>query len=351
MHWEALSCGAALLPPMFRIITLASGITINGGDWCAMIGFYIRRRREMHGRYGSLVVRSPFAFAIRCLLSVLALAISGDALAGCTASALSGPRQRIANHRYVEAHQQLAALLAHPERLTANQLTEARDGLCLTEFRIGAPAYPLREQRRVCAEAARRAGSQSPALLSAIDASIRTMAERRVEVALRGGDVADAEDAAFEYQSLPGADARKMVEWSLRMWRIVRERYAHRNAHRRRSLHRTIAKLRKRYARERRMSRETFLRWVRKQGVADGRRLFRPIALTRSRLALEVARTDVGAASLNLGRLTAVNDALAARCGCNARTEVAVSGTGFPLYGVFVDPGLERSEVLIFSHL
>lgn len=283
-------------------------------------------------------------------MPTLGLALSSVMLAGCAPSALSGARQQIAAHHYVAAHQQLATLLARPDRLTPDELGEARGALCLTEFKIGPPAYPLREQRRVCAEALYGGGRQSGEILAAIDDSMRQEAERRVEEALRRKDVVDAEDAAFEYQSLPDANPRKMAQWSRTMWLIVREQNKHLDAHHRRSLHRTIAKLRKKYPAERRMNSETFLHWVTAQGLVDGGRIFHPITLKRSKLALVVERRNVHAASLNLGRFTAVNDALAARCGCNAHTEVALAETGFPLYEVFVDPRLESSELLILSH-
>ncbi len=296
------------------------------------------------------LIRFLFWFTNRKPLPALAVVLSSVILAGCAPSAMSGTRQQIAAHQYVAAHRQLVALLEHPDRLTPDELREARDSLCLTEFKIGPPTYPLREQRRVCAEAADGGGRQSREILAAIDNSMRSDAERRVEQALRRRDVADAEDAAFEYQSVPGADRRKIAHWSQTMWLIVRQQNKHLDAHHRRSLHRTIAKLRRKYTKKRRMNSETFLRWVTKQGLIDGGTIFYPVGLTRSRLTLAVEPRNIHAASLNLGRFTAVNDALAARCGCNAHTEVALSETGFPLYEVFVDPRLESSELLIISH-
>lgn len=315
-----------------------------------VLGLTVESRRGPRSLCRRPLIRFLSWFTNRKPLFALGVVLSSVILAGCAPSALSSTRQQIAAHQYVAAHQQLVALLVHPDQLTPDELGEARDSLCLTEVKIGPPAYPLREQQRVCAEAADGGGRQSREILAAIDNSMRNDAERRVEQALGRRDVADAEDAAFEYQSLPGADRRKMTHWSRTMWLIVREQSKRLDARHRRSLHRTIVKLRKKYTKERRMNSEAFLRWVTKQGLIDGGTIFYPVGLTRSRLMLAVEPRDIHAASLNLGRFTAVNDALAARCGCNAHTEVALSETGFPLYEVFVDPRLESSELLIISH-
>ena len=38
---------------------------------------------------------------------------------------------------------------------------------------------------------------------------------------------------------------------------------------------------------------------------------------------------------------------MAARCGCDARTNVAVAETGFPAYFIRLDPETRMSEVMI----
>ena len=45
--------------------------------------------------------------------------------------------------------------------------------------------------------------------------------------------------------------------------------------------------------------------------------------------------------------LIPINDAMVARCGCDARTNVAVSETGFPAYFIRLDPETRLSEVMI----
>jgi hypothetical protein len=42
-----------------------------------------------------------------------------------------------------------------------------------------------------------------------------------------------------------------------------------------------------------------------------------------------------------------INDGMAGRCGCDARTNVAVAETGFPAYFIRLDPETKMSEVMI----
>lgn len=282
---------------------------------------------------------------------VLAIALIGGLLSGCAPGALNAPRQQLATRHYAAAHRELVAVLANPGRLSPDELREARDDLCRTEFMIGPPTYPLREQRRTCAAAASVPGSRSVSILDRINYSMRTAAARRVELALASRDVPDAVDAADEYSCLPGADSRQKARWARIMWAVVHERDTHTRARQRRFMRRTVAKLRSKYAAERRMTRRAFLRWVAKQGTVNGRTIFYAVGLKRSRLELLVRRADVRTASLNLMRLGEVNDALAARCGCSAHTDVARADTGFPLYEVSVVAEIGRSQVLVLSNL
>ncbi len=230
-------------------------------------------------------------------------------------------------------------------------LREARDGLCLTEHKIGAPAYPLAAQRQTCLIAARKPGSQSGPILAAIESSMRNEAANRVEQALRRSDVVEAEDAAIEYQALPGGNPALITDWSKRMWRIVhRQIVVPKTKRRRGSVSRTVAKLRKRYKVQHRMTRAAFVHWVKEHGTVNRVPLYSEVSLGRSILRLAVRKSDLSAASLNLARFTTVNDAMAARCGCDARTEVSVAETHFPLYVVTLDPEVGGSEALILPH-
>jgi hypothetical protein len=284
-------------------------------------------------------------------LCTLALTAAAVAVSGCAPSALSTTRQQMAAGQYATAHRELVALLANPRNLSAGELREAKDDLCLIEHRIGPPAYPLAAQRQTCLAAAREPGSQSAATLAAIERSMRSEAANRVEHALARNDVVEAEDAAIQYQAMPGADPALMADWSRRMWRIV-----HRNivipktTRRRGSVRRTIASLRKRYKLVHRMSKSAFLHWVAEQGTVNGTPIYSEVSLSQSVLKLAVRGSDLPAASLNLIRFTTVNDAMAARCGCDARTEVGVAETRFPLYVVTLNPAVGGSEALILPH-
>ena len=285
------------------------------------------------------------------VIAALTLAMAATVISGCAPSALRTTRQQMAAGQYAAAHRELAALLANPRNLSPAELREARDDLCLTEHKIGAPAYPLTAQRQTCLIAAREPGSQSGPILAAIETSMRNETANRVEQALRRSDVVEAEDAAIEYQALPGGDPALMADWSKRMWRIVHQQIVvPRTKRRRGSVNRTVAKLRKRYKVQHRMTKSAFMQWVEDHGTVNGVPIYSEVSLSRSILRLTVPKSNLPTASLNLGRFTTVNDAMAARCGCDARTEVSVAETRFPLYVVALDPATGGSEALILPH-
>ena len=78
--------------------------------------------------------------------------------------------------------------------------------------------------------------------------------------------------------------------------------------------------------------------------------MFSSVALRNQELDLAIRREEVRLASLKLDRLSAINDATIARCGCDGRTNIGVAETNFPLYLVRLDPETQRSEVLILPH-
>jgi hypothetical protein len=69
--------------------------------------------------------------------------------------------------------------------------------------------------------------------------------------------------------------------------------------------------------------------------------------VTDSTLSLAISDANLPVAALSLDRLATINDAMAARCGCDARTNVAVAETGFPVYFIRLDPETKMSEVMI----
>ena len=64
-------------------------------------------------------------------------------------------------------------------------------------------------------------------------------------------------------------------------------------------------------------------------------------------MSLFVDDANLRLAALSLDRLATINDAMVARCGCDARTNVAVAETGFPAYFIRLDPETRMSEVMI----
>src|SRR5208282_3096737 len=77
------------------------------------------------------------------------------------------------------------------------------------------------------------------------------------------------------------------------------------------------------------MDKSQFTRWVVKTATVSGTAVAASVEIKDSTLRLSV------------------DDAKAARCGCDARTNVAVTETGFPAYFIRLDPETRMSEVMI----
>ncbi|MGB0062587.1 hypothetical protein, partial [Candidatus Binatus sp.] len=78
-----------------------------------------------------------------------------------------------------------------------------------------------------------------------------------------------------------------------------------------------------------------------------GTTLASSVELKDSTLTLTVDDANLSRAALSLDRLATINDGMVARCGCDARTNVAVAETGFPVYFIRLDPETKMSEVMI----
>jgi hypothetical protein len=98
------------------------------------------------------------------------------------------------------------------------------------------------------------------------------------------------------------------------------------------------------------MSKDEFILWVAKEGSVEGTAMFSSVALKDREIDLAIHREELRLAALKLDRLTEINDATIARCGCDGRTNVGIAETNFPLYLVRLDPETQRSEVLILPH-
>ena len=95
------------------------------------------------------------------------------------------------------------------------------------------------------------------------------------------------------------------------------------------------------------MSKPQFTKWVVATSTVSKTALVSSVAMSDSTLTLAVNEANLPVAALSLDRLATINDAMVARCGCDARTNVAVAETGFPAYFIRLDPETTMSEVMI----
>ena len=270
--------------------------------------------------------------------------------AGCalqSSSALSTARNEMRAGNYTAAHRELSALEEHPEQLSPDELREVKDDLCVTEFTIGRPTYSVREQQRVCTEAAAQPGSQSADLLARIDGEIEQADNDRVTAAIKAGDLAGAEAAVEDYDSLPGANQVQVASWSNQMWKLVEQKDERPTRSRKAALGTAIATLRRQHADARKMNDAAFKLWVVKTASVDGKPLVSDPRLEHGRLKLDLIETDLSAAAVNLDKFALINDVVVARCGCDGRTDVGVGTGDLPAYVVRLDPETRSSEVLI----
>lgn len=284
---------------------------------------------------------------LRRALQVGAATALASLLVGCAPSALTSARSQIAAGNYAAARQQLVGLSAHENDLSASERREVKDDLCLSDFMLGRPSFTPAEQRSVCADAMKEPGSQSATIIARIDEAARRKDAQEVEAALAAHDLAGAERAATDYQSLPGADPALLARWSKQIWALADEQvFADANA-KKRSLGTTISELRKSHPNVHGTNDGEFTRWVVKASTVSGTAIASRVEMKKSTLKLSVDDANLQLAALSLDKLAAINDAMAARCGCDARTDVAVIETGFPAYVIMLDPETRMSEVMI----
>jgi hypothetical protein len=286
-----------------------------------------------------IALRSIATAAIAALMAVAS---------GCAPSALSSARQKMSAGQYAAARQELLAI--QQGNLSNSERREVKDDICVSEFMLGEPAYSIGEQRRVCADAAREAGSQSAQFVEKIDAQVLQTSYAKVNAALANGDLGGAEQAALMYLNTHGSDRAVVAKWSHQMWELVNQRDHHTEARRKKELAAAIAAVSKQYPSMHKMSKDEFVLWVAKQGSVAGTAMFSSVALNDRELDLAIRRQELQVASLKLDRLSTINDATIAHCGCDGRTNVGIAETNFPLYLVRLDPETQRSEVLILPH-
>jgi hypothetical protein len=259
---------------------------------------------------------------------------------------LTSARGQIAAANYPAARQELVALSARTD-LSPRERREVNDDLCLCDFMIGRPTFTLAEQRSICLEAAKAPDSASSSIVAQIDDAARRQDAKEVEAALAAHDLADAERAAIDYQSLHGADPVALERWSKEIWALADGEVFADSATNKRSLGAAIAEIRKNHPNVAKMDKGQFARWIVTTATASGTPFAAVVEMQRSSLKLSVDDANLGLAALSLDRLATINDAMAARCGCNARTYVASAESGFPLYFIGLDPETRMSEVMI----
>jgi hypothetical protein len=284
-------------------------------------------------------IGQPFA------VFLLSLVIPG--LSGCVNASLAAARARLSEGQYAAAHEQLVAAAGQPEKLSARERREVLDDLCLTEFKIGAPSYPVAEQQRACARAASQPGSGSGPTLVRVEAARRTALAAEVTSALNADDAMHAEDAITRYRSIPGADPRVVAGWSRQIWRILNRRDGLAQKRSGHQLDAAISKLARAYPQMKGMKESAFRHWVLDNASVDGTRMVSSVQMRRNAVDVWVPDERLPTVALNLNRFAQINDALVARCRCDGRTNVVVAGTGLPAYLLRLDPETHRSEVLI----
>jgi hypothetical protein len=287
----------------------------------------------------------PHAFIRFAGRAVVAIALA-VALSACAPSALSSARSQIAAANYPAARQELVALSTRTD-LSDSERREVKDDLCLVDFKIGRPSYTLAEQRGVCLDASKEPGSQSGSIIAQIDQAERDKDAQEVNAALAAHDLAGAERAATDYQRMPGYDPATLARWSKEIWTIADAQVFADSAAKKHSLGGAISEARKNHPNVVKMNKTQFTKWVVATSTVSGTALASSVEVNDSTLNLSVNEANLPTAALSLDRLATINDAMVARCGCDARTNVAVAETGFPAYFIRLDPETKISEVMI----
>jgi hypothetical protein len=287
----------------------------------------------------------PHAFIRIAGQAVAAIALA-VALSACAPSALSTARSQIAAANYPAARQELVALSARTD-LSPSERCEVKDDLCLVDFKIGRPTYTLAEQRGVCLDASKEPGSQSSSIIAQIDQAERDKDAQEVNAALAAHDLAGAERAATDYQRMPGYDPATLARWSKEIWTLADAQVFADSAAKKHSLGGAISEARKNHPNVAKMSKSQFDRWIVATSTVSGTVLVSRVEVSDSTLTLSVDDANLSLAALSLDHLATINDAMVARCGCDARTNVAVAETGFPAYFIRLDPETKMSEVMI----
>ncbi len=289
---------------------------------------------------------SGLARHLAVLLAPL-LVLLASQISGCTNSSIAAARSEIALGRYAAAHQMFVQASANP-KLSPREQREVADGLCLTEYKIGAPQYSLSRQYQACAAAVDQPGSASRPIFDQLTTAERAQYSQQAAAAIRDRDFVEAEDAIARYKSLPDADPRLLSVWSRQLWVAVDHDDSRTNTHSR-ALAMAISHLTRQYPRVNAMSVSAFRQWIKDNMTISGTPLVSDVKIGKRSVDLWIPDNHVALAQFNLDRFARVNNALVARCRCDARTNIAMQGSGLPAYLVRLDPATRQSEILILA--
>ena len=266
-------------------------------------------------------------------------------LAGCTDVSIARARHQIADGNYATAHQYFAAAAKEANALSPRQRRQVMDGLCRTEYQIGAPSYPLARQLHTCTAALNEPDSESGGIFSEVAQKERAAVSETINVALAQRDIASADDAILRYRSIPGNDPAAIAHWTRQAWTIVnREGEV---APGKATLAPTLSQLSHHFPNLQHMSNQQFRRWVERNTTVDGITIVSNVEIGKRAVGLWLADDQIQNAALNLDRFVRVNDGLVVRCHCNGHTKVALKDSGLPMYLVQLDTATHQSEVLI----
>ena len=288
-------------------------------------------RRRMSGPRLSLLTPAIFCAAVF--------------FAGCTDVSIARGRHDLASGNYAAAHEHFATAARRAEQLSPRERRAAMDGLCLTEYQIGAPTYPLARQLRTCAAALNEPGSESNQIFAEVARKERDSLHKEVNAALAQSDIAGAEEAILRYRSTPGSSPQLAAVWSRRLWAIIN----HDAPSERNALTATISQLSRHFRHQQNMSKPQFRHWIEQNMTVDGNLMISDVAIGKRTIDLWLEDNQLSNAALNLDRFARVNDGLVARCHCNGRTKVTLKDSGLPAYLVRLDAASHQSEVVILD--
>ncbi len=280
-------------------------------------------------------------------VSVLSLLVF-FAVQGCQNAMLSSAQKEAAAGRYQAAHEHYEAALTQSQQLSPRERQQASDGLCLTEYLIGAPTYSLSKQYHDCsAAAASNPKGESPRIAAELAARLRSEAEAQIQRSLERRDIKSAITQVLSYESIAGADRSKVAKWSEQIWQILERKEQRKTARPSKRLTSEIAKLAKENSKVRRLSRQNFAKWVKENARASRTDPEINPSLHGKVLNLWISESALPLSTTQLEHFAKINDAFAAWCGCDAKTTVSLAHSHLPAYLMRLDPDTGRSEVVV----